>query len=158
MVNVSNFLPNPRHWRTVGKAGTDSFRSPMRSGLMHDFRNAKAMAHALRSALKIRAVEVTHSDCLELIAKAFGLEKWNVLSARIAAVGYSDEAVGRDAERTIRCAFCGKSQREVHQLVGGPMAFICDGCIKLHVRKLSGASAIQAGIDRVMSRMANDND
>jgi hypothetical protein len=158
MVNVSNFLPNPRRWRTVGKAGTDPFRSPMRSGLMRDFRDAKAMAHALRSALKIRAVEVTHSDCLELIAKTFGFENWNVLSARIAAVGCSDEAAGRDAEQTIRCAFCGKPQHEVRRLVGGPTAFICDGCIKLHVRKLSGASAIKAGIDRVMSRTANDND
>jgi Glyoxalase superfamily protein len=40
---------------------------------MRDFRDAKAMAHALRDALKVRAVETTHSECLELIAKAFGL-------------------------------------------------------------------------------------
>src|SRR5271169_1449646 len=139
MVNVSNFSPNPRHWRTVGKAGTDPIRSLMRSGPMRDFRDAKTMAHALRSALKIKAVEVTHSDCLELIAKAFGLESWNVLSAKIAAVGSSDEAAGRD-ERTLHCSFCGKRQHEVRQLVGGPTSFICDGCIKLYVQKLSGAS------------------
>jgi hypothetical protein len=54
-----DFLPSPRHWRTVGKAGTDLFRSPMRSGPMRDFRDAKSMAHTLRSALKIKAVEIT---------------------------------------------------------------------------------------------------
>ena len=41
---------------------------------MRDFRDAKAMAHALRGALQVKAVEITHSECLELIAKAFGHE------------------------------------------------------------------------------------
>jgi hypothetical protein len=49
---------------------------------MRDFRDAKTMAHTSRSALKSKAVEVTHSDCLELIAKAFGFDNWNVLSAK----------------------------------------------------------------------------
>jgi Glyoxalase superfamily protein len=39
---------------------------------MRDFRDAKVMAHALRDALKMKTVETTHSECLELIAKAFG--------------------------------------------------------------------------------------
>ena len=39
---------------------------------MRDFRDAKAMAHTLRDALKAKAVETTHSECLELIAKTFG--------------------------------------------------------------------------------------
>src|SRR5215471_14280943 len=43
------------------------------------------MAHALRGALKVKAVETTHSECLELIAKAFGFENWNILSAKIEA-------------------------------------------------------------------------
>jgi hypothetical protein len=49
---------------------------------MRDFRDAKTMAHSLREALKSKAVETTHSDCLELIARAFGYENWNILSAR----------------------------------------------------------------------------
>ena len=53
---------------------------------MRDFRDAKAMAHALRDALKAKSVEITHSESLELIAKAFGYEDWNILSAKIAAV------------------------------------------------------------------------
>ena len=41
---------------------------------MRDFRDAKAMAHTLRDALKSRAVETTHSESLELIAKVFGYD------------------------------------------------------------------------------------
>src|SRR5580704_10850211 len=52
---------------------------------MRDFRDAKAMAHALRDALKSRAVETTHSESLELIAKAFGFDNWNILAAKIEA-------------------------------------------------------------------------
>jgi hypothetical protein len=54
---------------------------------MRDFRDAKAMAHGLRDALKSRAVETTHSDCLELIAKSFGYDNWNILAAKIEASG-----------------------------------------------------------------------
>jgi len=49
---------------------------------MRDFRDAKAMAHSLGDALKSRAVETTHSECLELIATVFGYDNWNVLSAK----------------------------------------------------------------------------
>jgi len=52
---------------------------------MRDFRDAKAMAHALREALQGDAVDVSHSRSLELIAKAFGYANWNVLSAKIEA-------------------------------------------------------------------------
>jgi ATP-dependent Lon protease len=50
---------------------------------MRDFRDAKAMAQRLRDALKQKSVSVTHSESLELIAKAFGFHDWNELSARI---------------------------------------------------------------------------
>jgi hypothetical protein len=52
---------------------------------MRDFRDAKVMAHALRDALKSRAVDTTHSESLELIAKAFGYDNWNILAAKIEA-------------------------------------------------------------------------
>jgi len=52
---------------------------------MRDFRDAKAMARALRDALKVKAIEITHTEALELIAKAFGQENWNILSAKIEA-------------------------------------------------------------------------
>ena len=37
---------------------------------MRDFRDAKVVAHTLRHALKGRAIEISHSESLELIAKA----------------------------------------------------------------------------------------
>jgi hypothetical protein len=84
MVNVSS-SPRPRHWRAVGKAGPDLFRSPVMRCSHARFPRCKAMAHALREALKAKAVETAHSDCLELLAKAFGYENGNILSAKIAA-------------------------------------------------------------------------
>jgi sulfite reductase alpha subunit-like flavoprotein len=50
---------------------------------MRDFRDAKDMARALRDALKSKAIEITHAEALELIAKAFGAADWNVLAAAI---------------------------------------------------------------------------
>jgi hypothetical protein len=52
---------------------------------MRDFRDAKVMARALRDALKAKAIETTHTEALELIAKAFGYKSWNILSAKIEA-------------------------------------------------------------------------
>ncbi|HMK80639.1 MAG TPA: glyoxalase superfamily protein [Xanthobacteraceae bacterium] len=77
---------------------------------MRDFRDAKAMAHALRDGLKAKTVEVSHSECLELIAKAFDCGSWNVLSARIeAAQSPQPEARPRDPRfrRLLRCSLCG---------------------------------------------------
>ena len=52
---------------------------------MRDFRNAKAMAHTLRSTLATQGHKITNSQSLELIAKAFGVADWNTLSAAIRA-------------------------------------------------------------------------
>ncbi len=107
---------------------------------MRDFRDAKTMAHALRDALKTKAIETTHSESLELIAKAFGYANWNVLSAKIdAAVPYSGDArtlsSGGQPEPTpaklLYCSFCGKSQHDVRKLIAGPSVFICDECVEL---------------------------
>ncbi len=32
---------------------------------------------------------------------------------------------------TMRCSFCGKTQRQVRKLIAGPGVFICDECIEL---------------------------
>ncbi len=50
---------------------------------MRDFRDAKVMAQTLRAALTAKNVTITHSECLELVAKEFGLVDWNTLSAKI---------------------------------------------------------------------------
>jgi len=108
---------------------------------MRDFRDAKAMARALRDALKAKTIETTHAEALELIAKAFGYENWNILSAKIdtAEPAASDESTLSVAysrppappPRTLYCSFCGKSQHEVRKLIAGPTVFICDECVAL---------------------------
>jgi hypothetical protein len=108
---------------------------------MRDFRDAKAMARALRDALKAKGVETTHSESLELIATAFGYENWNILSAKIeaAATPASEERSPSSAgtqndptpPKTLYCSFCGKSQHEVQKLIAGPEVFICDECVDL---------------------------
>jgi hypothetical protein len=114
---------------------------------MRDFRDAKVMARALRDALKAKAIETTHTEALELIAKAFGYENWNILSAKIeeAEPSASGKAPGSDDRslsvaaknkppppKTLYCSFCGKSQHEVRTLVAGPSRlFICDECVEL---------------------------
>jgi hypothetical protein len=107
---------------------------------MRDFRDAKAMAHSLRDALKAKAVETTHSECLELIVKAFGYENWNILSAKVEAAqpgapdGRALSAAGtidQGPNKTLYCSFCGKSQHEVRKLIAGPTVFICDECVDL---------------------------
>ena len=102
---------------------------------MRDFRDAKVMAHSLRDALKAKAMEITHSESLELIAKTFGYENWNILSARIeTAQPRSGSTAGHQApapQAVLYCSFCGKTQHEVRSLVAGPHVFICDECIDL---------------------------
>jgi hypothetical protein len=105
---------------------------------MRDFRDAKTMAHALRDALRVKAVETTHSESLELIAKAFGYANWNVLSAKIDAAGPRPGAEGAASrildpkrQQTLYCTFCGKSQHDVRKLIAGPAVYICDECVDL---------------------------
>jgi len=104
---------------------------------MRDFRDAKAMAHSLRDALKAKTVEITHSESLELIARAFGYDNWNILSARIGtAQPSSGEIAGSQSpppQRILYCSFCGKSQHDVTKLIAGPAVFICDECVDLCV-------------------------
>jgi len=108
---------------------------------MRDFRDAKVMARALRDALKAKAVETTHAEALELIAKAFGYDNWNVLSAKIEAAEppASDQrslpvtAENKPAPpKILHCSFCGKSQHDVRKLIAGPPpSFICNECVNI---------------------------
>src|SRR5262245_58192632 len=108
---------------------------------MRDFRDAKTMAHALRSALQGKGVETTHSECLELIAKAFGLDSWNILAAKIetaqALASHAPSLAPAEAQHPaplksiLYCSFCGKSQHEVRALIAGPSVYICDECVGL---------------------------
>jgi hypothetical protein len=98
---------------------------------MRDFRDAKAMAQGLRHALQSRAVETTHSESLELIAKAFGYDNWNILSAKIEAAERAAVAPEPEAPQPLHCSFCSKSQHDVRKLIAGPGVYICDKCVEV---------------------------
>jgi hypothetical protein len=99
---------------------------------MRNFRDAKTMAHSLRQALTAKAVSVTHSESLELVAKTFGFENWNILAAKIEAERpASPKTVAADDPKTTYCSFCGKSQHVVPLLIAGPDVAICNECVGL---------------------------
>lgn len=62
---------------------------------MRDFRDAKAMAKAMRTILAERQIDITHTQALEIVAQQLGEPNWNVLSAKIeqASTAPSDNAV-----------------------------------------------------------------
>jgi ClpX C4-type zinc finger/Glyoxalase superfamily protein len=99
------------------------------------------VAHALREGLKADGLHTTHSQCLELIAKAFGFDDWNILSAKIEAArpreidpaASAAEVQEQVAPKTLHCSFCAKSQYDVQKLIAGPSVYICDECVELCV-------------------------
>jgi catechol 2,3-dioxygenase-like lactoylglutathione lyase family enzyme len=65
---------------------------------MRTFLDAKAMAKSLREGLGQKQIELSHSECLELIARQFSCDSWNVLAAKISAEGGTPPA-SHDAVR-----------------------------------------------------------
>jgi hypothetical protein len=61
---------------------------------MRTFLDAKTMAKAMREALDAKGLAVSHSEALEIVARQFGTENWNVLSAKIEAEGRKVETGG----------------------------------------------------------------
>jgi ATP-dependent Lon protease len=66
---------------------------------MRDFRDAKAMAQALRDSLTTKAVTISHSESLELVSKMFGAADWNTLSALIQVGRSAPAAAAPQAEQ-----------------------------------------------------------
>jgi hypothetical protein len=134
---------------------------------MRDFRDSKAMAHSLRQALTAKTVSITHSESLELIAKVFGLDNWNILAARIEAARPPADVAPANGATTLHCSFCGKSQHEVAALIAGPTAHICNECVGLcdnivedqaidrTLREASAGDPV-ATTAEIMRRKAND--
>jgi hypothetical protein len=100
---------------------------------MRTYRDAKVMAKLLRESLAARNVSLSHSECLETVARQFGFVDWNTLAARL--------MIPPVAPERLSCSFCGKSQHDVRSLVEGGCArarrapkscvFICDECVAL---------------------------
>jgi hypothetical protein len=130
----------------------------MEDQTMFTQKNAKTMAKSLRDSLVDRNVSLSHSTCLEIVARQFGFDDWNTLCAKLPAQGGLKIPLGevethpemdgtpqmtRTAVPWSTCSFCGKSRHEVRSLVGGcggweafrasrgperSNVFICDEC------------------------------
>ncbi|SDN97705.1 glyoxalase superfamily protein [Ensifer sp. YR511] len=50
---------------------------------MNTYRDAKRMAKVLEACLAARNVEISHGESLDIIARQFGVDNWNTLSARL---------------------------------------------------------------------------
>jgi hypothetical protein len=50
---------------------------------MRTYKDAKVMAKCLRDSLAAKNVQLSHGECLELVAQQFGFPQWNTLSAKL---------------------------------------------------------------------------
>jgi catechol 2,3-dioxygenase-like lactoylglutathione lyase family enzyme len=51
---------------------------------MRTFRDAKTLAVSLRASLAAKGTALSHSECLEIVARQFGFAEWNILAASLA--------------------------------------------------------------------------
>ena len=126
---------------------------------MRTYKDAKAMAKSLRDSLAARSVLLSHSECLEIVAKQSGFADWNTLSAKLdvesrsvsraedhksalqpAILDGTCRAPQTAGPEQLSCSFCKKSQHEVRSLIEGRCSrdrigahrnclFICDECV-----------------------------
>jgi hypothetical protein len=125
---------------------------------MRTYKDSKSIAKSLRASLAGRSVLLSHSECLEIVAKQFCFADWNTLSAKL-DVESGHLTRPKDIESALQpaiqdgagqmsrtaapeqssCSFCGKSQHEVRSFIEGgcsnrgisPCVFICDECVAL---------------------------
>jgi hypothetical protein len=50
---------------------------------MRTFQDVKIMARTLREELSRREVALSHGECLDIVARQFGLGNWNVAAAKL---------------------------------------------------------------------------
>jgi hypothetical protein len=125
---------------------------------MRTYKDAKGMAKSLRDSLAARSALLSHSECLEIVAKQFGFADWNTLSAKLAVE--PEQHGARQMPQTsvpeqLSCSFCGKSQHEIRSLIEGgcrnremsACVFICDECVafcaQIHADTVGNASSPQ---------------
>lgn len=77
----------------------------------------KATARSLRAALQERGIQLSHGECLDVVARASGLKNWNVLSAMLD----KDQGAATDE----RCDFCGLSGRVFTGAFSGAICLSC---------------------------------
>jgi Glyoxalase superfamily protein len=79
---------------------------------MRTFRDAKTMAKTLRAELLERKqVELSHSECLEIVSRQFGHDNWNVMAAKTEQLAgiHSDGSYGPTAGQALPSRCCGSS-------------------------------------------------
>ncbi|WP_040676325.1 glyoxalase superfamily protein [Nitratireductor pacificus] len=79
---------------------------------MRTFMDSKAMAKAMRTALAERDVTVTQSEALEIVARQFGFDTWNILAAKLKAA--DDAAMSFEAAIPIFRIFDEAKAREFY--------------------------------------------
>ena len=52
-------------------------------------------------------------------------------------------------KKALKCSFCGKTERDVARLIGGPRVHICDGCIGTCNRILEATPSSFAGWNKM---------
>jgi catechol 2,3-dioxygenase-like lactoylglutathione lyase family enzyme len=65
---------------------------------MRTYLDSKVMAKAMRNRLAEKGIDMPHSEALEIVARQFGLDSWNILSARIDAAAHGATETKADAE------------------------------------------------------------
>jgi catechol 2,3-dioxygenase-like lactoylglutathione lyase family enzyme len=76
-------LPFNRRGEGVSNADPDGDFALRQGTEMRDYRDAKAMAKAMREELASRNLTISHSEALEIVARQLGLANWNILSSQI---------------------------------------------------------------------------
>jgi ATP-dependent Clp protease ATP-binding subunit ClpX len=59
----------------------------------------------------------------------------------------TDKSSTNDADNTLYCSFCGKSQHEVKKLIAGPAVFICNECVELCLDIIREETKSPLGLD-----------
>lgn len=57
---------------------------------MQNYPEAKILAKRLRACLAEKSIDLSHGECLELVARQFGHADWNTMSAALAADGATE--------------------------------------------------------------------
>lgn len=83
---------------------------------MRTYLDAKAMASTMRERLVNSGISINHSQALEIVARQFGFDTWNILAAKIAegAGGRDDGGVGLKAAAPIIRIFDEAKAREFY--------------------------------------------
>ena len=109
---------------------------------MRTYKDARSMAKSLRGSLAAGNIVLSHSKCLEIVARQLGFADWNTLAARLNADAARPDSVPASmskAPEQVSCSFCEKSPSEVRSLIEGrcgspgssSCVFICDECVAL---------------------------